>query len=79
MSVPNLPCKSVIYLALAPIAYGTSICWTAGILPSNFTRNANSPFVRSLSQLGCGTVCEKRLSSCRSPTEPSKATPGRQC
>lgn len=79
MNVLNIPCKSVVNLAITPVAYGISICWTAGILPSNFTRNANSPFVRSLRQLGCGTVCKKRLSSCRSPTEPSKATPGRQC
>lgn len=79
MRVLSLLCRSVIYLAIAPVACGIRFCYTAGLLPSNFTRNANSSFVKSFNQLGCVAILKKRFAHCRSPTERSKATSSERC
>lgn len=52
MRVLSPPCRSVIYLAITSVACGMCICQTAGILPSNFTTNADSSDAKRLKQLG---------------------------
>lgn len=69
--------RCVIYPAIARAAICEFV--TAVILPRSFTRNANSVFVKCLNQLVCVAALTGRFPHCRSPTEPSKATPGEQC